>query len=284
MFKRDFFKSDCALFDPKKKILIIKIRMAGVGGGGYHDNTGSIHPQHHHSSVTGSYSINNSSGSATSSSQNTSIDTVGGSCRLCDLLCCRCCCSGRTRPSTNHQSDRNNCNSFFCGCYVNEENRPKWFTLLYKLTKTIIWKIIHVIFSIILLFGPAVQLLIVDFGQNGDLIFMILRILMLLFFVVDMTLRCITEDDYFVCTLCKIGDRAANASTYILRSSGNNSDRMDSTFRIGSFLFWCDLISTVSILYDLSFINDMRYCTIIKTWEVENGSLVSPIFHDMKAK
>jgi len=133
-----------------------------------------------------------------------------------------------------------------------------------KLTKTIIWKIIHVIFSIFLLFGPPVQLLVINIGEKGDLIFLILRILMLLFFIVDMTVRCITDDTYFVCTLCKKGDRAANASTSIPRSSDDNSDGMGSTFGIGSFLFWCDLISTVSILYDLSLINKMRYNTITK--------------------
>jgi len=96
---------------------------------------------------------------------------------------------------------------------------------------------------------------------------------MLLFFIVDMTVRCITDDTYFVCTLCKKGDRAANASTSIPRSSDDNSDGMGSTFGIGSFLFWCDLISTVSILYDLSLINKMRYNTITKIFMIENGSL-----------
>ncbi|MGK3758932.1 MAG: hypothetical protein ACI8RD_011249 [Bacillariaceae sp.] len=232
----------------------------------------------------------NISGSATNSSRNTtaSIDSSvrrgSGCCCLWNWICCRCCCTsnnGRNLSSSNF-SDTNNsdrsCNGFFCGCYINEENRPKWLILFYNITKTKIWTIIHVVFSIILLFGPPVQSLVVDIGKRGDVIFDGLRSLMLIFFVTDMTSRCITEYDYFMFTLCKRrkdGVNTSASSTATARISNNKGDGTGFTF--GSFLFWCDAISTASILYDLSFINKGRYNTKINDWEMDNGFLVSSI-------
>ena len=192
-----------------------------------------------------------SSGSDSNSYRNNG----GGSC-LWNFLCCR--------SSTNYQ------NGYGCyfNCYIDEENRSRWLHLIAKLTKTIVWRTIHVIFSLFLLFGPAVQNLIIECGVTGDTIFSIIRICMLLFFIVDMTVRCITEERYFVYSLCKRGNGGGN----------NSSDGFDSTFAIGSFMFWCDLISTVSILYDLPSINKGRYAMIKSTWEVINGSLVSLCF------
>jgi hypothetical protein len=256
-----------------------------ASGGGYSnyasDMGGSSHTCNHTQNYNNPLDGNGNgiySGSATNSSRNTtaSIDHSsvrrGGDCCSClwNFNCCRCCCT------TSNNSDRS-CNGLFCGCYVNEENRPKWLTIFYNITKTTIWKIIHIIFSVILLFGPAVQSLIADMGYLGDLIFDVLRSLMLVFFLTDMTTRCITEYDYFMFALCKRRKDgvSSTSTTAAARISNNKGDGSDLTFAIGSFLFWCDAISTASILYDLSFINKGRYTTITDMFEMNNGLLVS---------
>jgi hypothetical protein len=276
-------------------------RSSTIGSGGGYSNYASDmgrssrkynHTQNYNNPLDGNGNgINIYSGSATNSSRNStaSIDhsSVRGGSGCCSCLwhwiCCRCCCTsnnGRNLSlsdfSSTNNSDRS-CNGFFCGCYVNEENRPKWLTIFYNITKTTIWTIIHILFSIILLFGPAVQSLIVDIGDLGDLIFDVLRSLMLVFFLTDMATRCITEYDYFMFTLCKRRKDgvSSTSTTAAARTSNNKGDGLDLTFAIGSFLFWCDAISTASILYDLSFINKGRYTTIFDEFQMKNGFLVS---------
>ena len=121
----------------------------------------------------------------------------------------------------------------------------------------------------------------VDIEDRGDLIFDVLRSLMLVFFLTDMTTRCITEYDYFMFTLCKgRKDRLSSTSTTAAaRISNNKGDGSDLTFAIGSFLFWCDAVSTASILYDLSFINKVRYDTITNEFGINDGFLVSSKAH-----
>ncbi|KAL3921868.1 MAG: hypothetical protein SGILL_002519 [Bacillariaceae sp.] len=119
------------------------------------------------------------------------------------------------------------------------------------------WKILYVFFSLFLLFGPSIQYLVVD--EAGDIVFEIVRNVMLAFFIIDMIIRCVTDHDYFVCTLC-CGNGAASGIPVQPTGGSINSLAYVETkdtepFAFGSFLFWCDLVSTLAILYDLSYIN-----------------------------
>ena len=204
------------------------------------------------------------------------------------FCCASSCCKSLSSSRPNDNNSERNCfggygRGCFCDCYVNEESRPKLLTVFYnKVTKSIIWRFFHVLFAVFLLFGPAIQC-IGDVGKTGDNIFMGLRIAMLLFFIVDMMIRCIAEDGYFVCSLCKgRGNNNGAGSNGTANNTSNNSssnnsggDSKDSNYAIGSFLFWCDLISTCSILYNLKFINKQMYQVIKKTIVVDFGIPVS---------
>jgi hypothetical protein len=72
----------------------------------------------------------------------------------------------------------------FCGCYAKEESRPNWLALFYSFAKPIIWVVFLFCFSILLLFGPAIQSL-ADVGPRGDAVFLYLRVVMLFFFTVN---------------------------------------------------------------------------------------------------
>ena len=152
--------------------------------------------------------------------------------------------------------------SCVCCCYRHEHNRPGWLNRVYNFTRSPMWKILYVFFSLFLLFGASIQYLAVD--ATGDIVFEIIRNIMLACFVIDMIIRCMTDHDYFVCTLCGNHNSTSGMLTPGPHTTGGGSinslayvdSREESeTFAIGSFLFWCDLISTMAILFDLSYIN-----------------------------
>lgn len=152
-----------------------------------------------------------------------------------------------------------------CCCYQNEQTRPCWVHQCHAVTKSIVWRILYIFFSLFLLFGSPIQELTVD--VRGDIVFSVVRNIMLAYFLSDMMVRCITDRDYFVCTV-----RGGSMNPTTLPSaplSGSpgggggarhsmsymDAKEMHSPCIIGSFLFWCDLISTLAILYDLQYIN-----------------------------
>jgi len=117
--------------------------------------------------------------------------------------------------------------------------------------------------------------------KKGDSVFLYLRIVTLVFFIVDMAVRCVVEEEYFMFRLCggarKSGEPSSANSTAPPRSSTSNGDAKESTCVIGSFLFWCDFLSTLSILYDLSFINNHHQYPIINTIQLNAGIPVSSL-------
>ena len=161
----------------------------------------------------------------------------------------RCCGIFRQSGSTGNESGG------MCGCYIKDESRPKWLSRFYGFTKSAVWLFFLYCFSIFLLFGPAIQCL-ADSDTTGDAVFLCLRLVMLCFFTVDIMIRCVAEEDYFVITLCRRSKSSVNASA---RSNTTSGDSKERKFSFGSFLFWCDFISTLSILYDLSFISNHRF-------------------------
>jgi hypothetical protein len=178
----------------------------------------------------------------------------------CGSRCCCCCCGLRNRHFSN---------GCMC-CYRPERSRPKWLHYIYLFTKSMVWKILYVFFSLFLLFGTPIQELSV--GHTGDIVFGIIRNIMLAFFVIDMSIRCVTDKEYFVCTMRGGSTSSATPTSPTLAgsnaaASGGNrhsvnymdAKEMHTPCTIGSFLFWCDLISTVAILYDLQYVNSNAY-------------------------
>jgi hypothetical protein len=128
---------------------------------------------------------------------------------------------------------------------------------------------LYIFFSLFLLFGSSIQDLWM--GADGDIVFEVIRNIMLAYFVWDMLIRCLTDKEYFVCT---VGGGSASAMTPTasgtpLAGSNNaasggptrhsmthfDAKEMHPQFATGSFFFWCDLVSTLAILYDLSYVN-----------------------------
>jgi len=185
------------------------------------------------------------------------------------LLCC-----GGGGCTNNHN---NSCANGIFGCYIRPQ--PKWLLQLYATTRSSVWIVLVIGFTFLLLFGPAVQSL-VDTDKAGDAIFLWFRVAMLAFFLLEILIRCLAEENYFVMSL-NCACRPANPNLRRISSvlaTNNNTPMTDSKhqqlerrFRFGSFLFWCDLISALSILYDLSFINNHHFETVTREIQLVGG-------------
>lgn len=241
----------------------------GATSAAYSSNNGNSINGNRATRTAANYSI--ATAAVTSPPNSTPIDDSGGRSGGC---CSFGCCCGRSRSS---EYSTQCCRGLLCGCYIGSASRSKFWKVVTTITKSKTWMVFMYIFSIYLLFGPALQAMI-DVRPQGDLIFLILRLVMLIFFVVDIFFRCFLDEDYFVFTLCKGGNDVNNSSSLTpSRNSNGSGDSKDIWFGIGSFLFWCDIISTLSILYDLSFLNNHHFECVEHTITVENGVPVSII-------
>eukprot|EP00538_Stauroneis_constricta_P012643 CAMPEP_0119572494 /NCGR_PEP_ID=MMETSP1352-20130426/44648_1 /TAXON_ID=265584 /ORGANISM="Stauroneis constricta, Strain CCMP1120" /LENGTH=1126 /DNA_ID=CAMNT_0007622179 /DNA_START=152 /DNA_END=3532 /DNA_ORIENTATION=+ len=95
------------------------------------------------------------------------------------------------------------------------------------------WRLLANFFTIVLLFGTQIQQGI-PFKQI-DIVFDVLFVVTFAFFVVDIVLRIIGKPNYFLC-----------------RCSS-------SQIAFGSYIFWCDVISTSMMLYDISWVNQNHF-------------------------
>jgi hypothetical protein len=154
--------------------------------------------------------------------------------------------SGTTSANNSNNSD------------TRAPNLLVWVYSFYGFTKSTLWLFFLFVFSILLMFGPAIQSL-ADAGRRGDAAFLYLRIVMLFFFTVDILVRCFAEEGYFLLTLCRHRIICHNWISAPTQSNTTNGDSKEPFISIGSFLFWCDLLSTLSILYDLSFVNNHHF-------------------------
>lgn len=192
------------------------------------------------------------------------------------------CCDGKFRPGSS--SNRTGGPSLSC-CYRRESSRSVVLNRLQRFTKSMVWKSLYVAFSLFLIFGPPVQALAAD-RPASNVVFEVLRNMTLIFFLIDMTVRLMRDKDYFVCNpscgsglgqAVMTGDRggggARNSSFY--GTEVKDSASFLSCCDIGSFLFWCDLISTSAILYDLNYINPTL--TRIKTMYIILNSEGIPV-------
>eukprot|EP00980_Cylindrotheca_fusiformis_P031522 scaffold26496_cov113-Cylindrotheca_fusiformis.AAC.5 len=117
---------------------------------------------------------------------------------------------------------------------------------LMRLIRSIVWRGLMMVFSIYLLFGSQLRLLWVPSSLDG--VFDVVSTVTLAFFVVDMTIRMLVDSNYFSFSLCSGG---GGYGTEAKESSG--------TCAVGSFMFWCDLVSTMTLLWDISFVNPREF-------------------------
>ena len=101
------------------------------------------------------------------------------------------------------------------------------------------WKTGMILFAFVLLFGEQVRVIFLPPAADNavDTVFC----LVIAFFLTDIGMRCDAEDGYF---------------TFSCRDGYATPERTQDCCpcACGSFLFWCDLTSTLALFYDISWI------------------------------
>lgn len=119
--------------------------------------------------------------------------------------------------------------------------RPSRAMLEYmaRLISSRFWNVGLIFFTFVLLFGAQIQRLFIP--KEGDFAITVLFTIALVVFSLDIIIRCYVEPMYFG-----------------INFSGGNAEGPSAwgACRLCSFMFWCDLFSTVSLLYDISYINE----------------------------
>lgn len=103
------------------------------------------------------------------------------------------------------------------------------------------WKTLMILFYTFVLFGHPLYLLL----SFKEAVYDSLAILAFMFCLLEVVLRTIAEPHYIHLELPSFGSSR-------LMISGNDSTK---SCPVGSFLFWCDLVSTGAILYHVSWVN-----------------------------
>ena len=122
-----------------------------------------------------------------------------------------------------------------------------------------IWRSVLVFFTTLLLFGSQIQEMWTP--KEADIVFDILFSVALGVFLLDMLVRTYVEPQYFGFNL--FGNKISDAPAAW------------GSCRLGSFMFWCDLISTLTLLYDISFINRSNFEML--EIEIELNSFGMPV-------
>ena len=134
-----------------------------------------------------------------------------------------------------------------------------------SLLGSVAWKTLIIFFTILLLFGSPIQFLFVPKG--GDLAFNILYLMALGVFTFDMVLNLIVDPEYFGFDYCK-PNRGLIPQQPTFWTCG-----------IGSFYFWCDVVSTLALCFDISYINGREYAMMeinlqLNEYGVPVGSMI----------
>jgi hypothetical protein len=118
--------------------------------------------------------------------------------------------------------------------------------LFLNILESLVWRALLVVLTFILLFGAQIRDLAIPKARDTacDAIFTATFV----FFVIDMLMRIDAEPTYFLC-----------------RCRGTERDNLEGSWlnniQVGSFLFWCDLLSTITLLSEISFIYTKGFST-----------------------
>lgn len=151
---------------------------------------------------------------------------------------------------------------------VRNSNKPQPPALQFiknRIIKTTWWSVIIFLFTLVLLFGPPLKFLL--FTKAADIFFDSLFLICIITLIIDIILRCLVTPKYFQWSFpIKSKENAQNS---IL--SSNVTFHRKKKFQIGSFMFWCDLISTISLLSEITFIFTQLHSTLRIEFDVVNG-------------
>ena len=124
------------------------------------------------------------------------------------------------------------------------------------------WKALIICFTTILLFGAQLRDLFLP--KTADLAVDIVFLIVVCFFWVDIMFRMDCETNYFRLYLfSSFGYSSGIAMPRPITSSNSDSHQVDSSvghccgrpFHIGSFLFWCDIISTLALVREITLVD-----------------------------
>jgi hypothetical protein len=108
------------------------------------------------------------------------------------------------------------------------------------------WKFFLIVFALVVLFGASIRELFLP--KSADLAVDVVFLVAFIFFAIDIVMRIGFEPGYLSCPVVFVVDK------------NQNDRRRRCVFpRLGSFLFWCDFCSTMTLFYDMSFLNKGRY-------------------------
>lgn len=117
-----------------------------------------------------------------------------------------------------------------------------------RLLYSYVWKALNWLFTALLLFGSPVQFL--WFPKQGDVVFDILYSIAFSFFIFDMMFHLLVDPEYFHIPR-RPRFRKQQPYQPILSTCG-----------VGSFMFWCDLVSAAAVAYDISWTNPGEYAMV----------------------
>ena len=132
-----------------------------------------------------------------------------------------------------------------------------------KLIASRTWRGTFTLFTITLIFGAQVRDLFCP--KAADDIFDILFLAIIGFFALDILMRVDVEPNYFVFRAFGRGQATFEESTTCLN------------LQLGSFIFWCELCSTLALLYEISLINQRDFG--MQTVDIRLNAFGAPVRH-----
>jgi len=138
--------------------------------------------------------------------------------------------------------------------------------LNHRLINTMVWNGLIILFTVVLLFGTQVQDLWCH--KSSDVAFDVLFTCSFVFLIFDVLLRSVADPNYFGFTVGRRDFRSLDGESAYSRSDAWCG--LHTCFQLGSFMFWCDLLSTLSLLWDISYIGRLRTATVVVGIEIDD--------------
>lgn len=127
-----------------------------------------------------------------------------------------------------------------------------------------LWSSTLVLFTTALIFGAQIRDLC---PKQVDDFFDILFLILIGFFTVDIVMRMDVEPNYFACRAFGRGNTTVDESTGCM------------ALQVGSFIFWCEVFSTLALLYEVSLINQRDFGQ--QTVDITLNSFGAPVSTNM---
>lgn len=178
--------------------------------------------------------------------------------------------SHTAQKDTNASSSNRVWRCFGYTVHCNSYNKFRQWCALYcfpicqKILSSLLWRILLVLGNFILLFGSPIHMLWLP--KLCDPVMDVLYTLVLLVFMVDMIFRAAVLPGYFGLGVSQI---------YYARHHHWSYSSIMRWIKMGSFLFCCDLLSTLTLLFDISYIHQERYS--ITTMEIQLDRVGIPV-------